>query len=75
LSTSGGSGWSPVQTFGPYDLSVPRAAGQRGSNRTLWGTGLYVVVRINGQRLVLTSAELQQYINAQADIVPAGPGR
>lgn len=73
MSSSSGTSWSHAQTSGPYDLSVPRVAGSRGSERTVWG-GNFIVVKRNGQRLVLTSQEFQSYVNAGADIEPVGPG-
>jgi hypothetical protein len=72
-SPSAGTSWSPVKTFGPFDLSVPRRAGQRTGNRTVWG-GNYIVVRKNGQVLVLTSQELAQFINEEADVESVAPG-
>lgn len=58
--------------FGPFDLSVPRRAGQRGSGRTVYG-GNYVSVHMNGQDLMLTPEEFAQYLKHGTDMEARNP--
>jgi hypothetical protein len=53
------------QTYGPYDFSVP--SGGTGLTRTVYG-GNYVIAKVNGVKQVLTSTELQNYLDNGYDV-------
>ena len=63
---------------GPYDFSVPNASAGTGltiprETRTVW-SGNYIFVRVGGQKLLVTSAEFQNFINQGVDVEARTPG-
>jgi hypothetical protein len=63
---------------GPFDFSVPvntqnPSAGTSVSGRTVWG-GNYVFVRVGGQKLMITSEELQTLLDQGQDVEVRTPG-
>lgn len=62
------------QAYGPYDFSVPvSSAGTGATTRTVY-TGNYIFARVNGQKLMLTSQELQNLIDQGVDVEVRTPG-
>jgi hypothetical protein len=62
----------PVES-GPYDFSVPQNLASAGTARTVW-SGSYVYAYVRGQKLLLTSQELQNLINNGEDVEVRTPG-
>jgi hypothetical protein len=55
-------------TVGPYDFSTPQTSY---GNHILYG-GNYIIARVNGAKVVLTSAELKKLLDSGQDVLILG---